>query len=73
MLGFELAHVGVNVENEKEAVKAAERFAFLFGMPVKAGGIGKTDALRIIEKDKRGENQSMSICSLLSAASIRIL
>ncbi|MBD5460377.1 MAG: keto-hydroxyglutarate-aldolase/keto-deoxy-phosphogluconate aldolase, partial [Lachnospiraceae bacterium] len=35
MLGFELAHVGVNAENDSEAAKAARRFAFLFGMPVK--------------------------------------
>ena len=38
MLGFELAHVGINAENEEEAVKAAKRFAFLFGMPEKNGG-----------------------------------
>lgn len=37
MLGFELAHVGVNAANEEEAVKAANRFSMLFGMPVKAG------------------------------------
>ena len=37
MLGFELAHVGVNTESEEEAVKAANRFAFLFGMPAKVG------------------------------------
>ncbi len=37
MLGFELAHVGINAENEEEALKAANRFAFLFGMPAKAG------------------------------------
>ena len=29
MLGFELAHVGVNAENEEEALKAANRFAFI--------------------------------------------
>ena len=37
MLGFELAHVGVNAENEEEAVKVANRFAFIFGMPAKVG------------------------------------
>ena len=37
MLGFEIAHVGVNNDSEDEAKKAAERFAFLFGMPVKDG------------------------------------
>ncbi|MCM1569741.1 MAG: bifunctional 4-hydroxy-2-oxoglutarate aldolase/2-dehydro-3-deoxy-phosphogluconate aldolase [Roseburia sp.] len=37
MLGFELAHVGINAENEEEAVKEANRLAFLFGMPAKEG------------------------------------
>lgn len=37
MLGFELAHVGINEENEEAAIKAANRFAFLFGMPAKIG------------------------------------
>ena len=37
MLGFELAHVGINGENEEEALKAANRFAFIFGMPAKPG------------------------------------
>lgn len=37
MLGFELAHVGINAENEAEAEKAAARFAFIFGMQRKAG------------------------------------
>lgn len=37
MLGFELAHVGINEENEEAAIKAANRFAFLFGMPAKVG------------------------------------
>ena len=37
MLGFELAHVGVNAANEEDAVKAANRFAFLFGMSIKNG------------------------------------
>ena len=37
MLGFEIAHVGVNNDSEADARKAAERFAFLFGMPVKDG------------------------------------
>lgn len=37
MLGFELGHVGINAENEEEAAKAANRFGFIFGKPVKAG------------------------------------
>lgn len=35
--GFELRHVGINCENEEEAVKVAERFEALFGFPKKAG------------------------------------
>ncbi|MDP4118165.1 MAG: bifunctional 4-hydroxy-2-oxoglutarate aldolase/2-dehydro-3-deoxy-phosphogluconate aldolase [Bacillota bacterium] len=31
MLGFELAHVGINAENEDEALKAAKMFESLFG------------------------------------------
>lgn len=37
MLGFELTHIGLNMENGEEAAKAAERFAFIFGMSVKDG------------------------------------
>lgn len=37
MLGFELAHIGINGENEAEALKTAERFGFLFGWAPKAG------------------------------------
>ncbi len=37
MLGFEVAHIGINMENEEEAMKAANRFAFLLGLPVKPG------------------------------------
>ncbi len=37
MLGLELAHIGINTQNEEEALKVANRFAFLLGMPVKNG------------------------------------
>ena len=37
MLGFQIAHVGINAENETEAAKAAKRFAFIFGMAAKDG------------------------------------
>lgn len=35
--GFELRHVGVNCDNEEEAVKVAERFEALFGFLKKVG------------------------------------
>ena len=37
MLGFELAHIGINAENEEEALKAAKMFEALFGFAVKPG------------------------------------
>ena len=37
MLGFELAHVGINTGSAEEAEKIARRFSFIFGMPVKVG------------------------------------
>ena len=63
MLGFELAHVGVNAENEEEAMKAANRFAFLFGMPAKVGNssifCGK--ALEVMKEPYLGKNGHIAI------------
>lgn len=36
-LGFELAHVGINNENEETAISEAEKLAHIFRMPVKVG------------------------------------
>lgn len=63
MLGFELAHVGVNAENEEEAVKAANRFAFIFGMPAKAGNssIFAGSALEVMKTPYLGKNGHIAI------------
>lgn len=37
MLGFELAHVGINTENADESLAVTKRYAELFNMPVKEG------------------------------------
>jgi len=37
LIGFELKHVGINCENEEEAIKAAKRFCYLFNLDYKAG------------------------------------
>lgn len=37
MLGFEICHVGINAENEEEAVGIATLIANMFGFPVKNG------------------------------------
>lgn len=34
---FSLKHVGINCQNEEEALKTAEKFEGAFGLPVKAG------------------------------------
>lgn len=40
MLGFELAHIGINSESKEEADKTVNRLSFLFGTPVKVGNSG---------------------------------
>lgn len=37
LLGFELAHIGINAENEKESLAAAEMFSDAFGFILKKG------------------------------------
>lgn len=37
LLGFELAHIGINAENEKESLEAAEMFSDAFGFDLKKG------------------------------------
>lgn len=63
MLGFELAHVGVNAANEEEAMKAANRFAFIFGMPAKAGNssIFAGKALEVMKTPYLGKNGHIAI------------
>ena len=63
MLGFELAHVGVNAENEEEALKAANRFAFIFGMPAKVGNssIFAGTALEVMKTPYLGKNGHIAI------------
>lgn len=63
MLGFELAHVGVNAENDSEAAKAARRFAFLFGMPVKdgSGSVFAGAALEVMKTPYLGKNGHIAV------------
>ena len=63
MLGFELAHVGVNAENEEEAVKAANRFAFIFGMPAKVGSssVFAGSALEVMKTPYLGKNGHIAV------------
>jgi len=63
MLGFELAHIGVNAENEEEAVKVAKRFAFLFGMSAKVGSssVFAGSALEVMKEPYLGKNGHIAI------------
>ena len=63
MLGFELAHIGVNAESEEEALKAANRFAFLFGMPAKMGSssVFAGSALEVMKTPYLGKNGHIAI------------
>ena len=63
MLGFELAHVGVNAESEEEALKAANRFAFLFGMQAKVGNssIFAGSAVEVMKTPYLGKNGHIAI------------
>ena len=63
MLGFELAHVGVNADSEEEAVKAANRFSFLFGMPAKVGSssVFAGSALEVMKEPYLGKNGHIAI------------
>ncbi len=63
MLGFELAHVGVNARDEKEAARTAGRFAYLFGMPQKAGdsSIFAGTALEVMKSPYLGDNGHIAV------------
>ena len=63
MLGFELAHVGINCENEAEAVKVAERFGFLFGWAAKdgSGSIFSGTAIEALKAPFKGTQGHIAI------------
>jgi 2-dehydro-3-deoxyphosphogluconate aldolase/(4S)-4-hydroxy-2-oxoglutarate aldolase len=63
MLGFELAHVGVNMGSEDEALNAAQRFAFIFGMPVKNGNssVFAGGAVEYMKEPYLGKNGHIAI------------
>ncbi|MED9903865.1 MAG: bifunctional 4-hydroxy-2-oxoglutarate aldolase/2-dehydro-3-deoxy-phosphogluconate aldolase [Lachnospiraceae bacterium] len=65
MLGFELAHVGVNAENAEEAEKAAKRFGFIFGMPEKVGGssVFAGKVLEVMKTPYLGKNGHIAIAT----------
>ena len=65
MLGFSLAHVGINAQNDEEAMKAAKRFAFVFGMPAKEGNssIFAGKAVEVMKTPYLGKNGHIAIAT----------
>ena len=65
MLGFELAHVGVNCENEAEAESTAKALCALFGLDYKAGNssIFAGKAVECMKKPGRGRNGHIAIAA----------
>lgn len=64
MLGFELAHIGINSENEDEAKKTAALFAAMFGFAQKEGSssifVGEKE-IEIMKKPFYGRNGHIAI------------
>jgi 2-dehydro-3-deoxyphosphogluconate aldolase/(4S)-4-hydroxy-2-oxoglutarate aldolase len=63
MLGFEVAHIGINTENEEKALAAAEKFNKLFNFPVKNGNsaVFASDGIEIRKSMFRGTNGHIAI------------
>ncbi len=63
MLGFKLAHIGVNCADEAEAEKTAKAFCALFGLEYKAGNssIFAGSAVECMKKPYLGKNGHIAI------------
>lgn len=65
MLGFELAHVGINGENEEQAAQIAGLFSTLFGFDYKEGNssIFAGKAVEVTKAPMRGKNGHIAIAT----------
>ena len=65
LLGFEMVHIGINMENEGAALKAANRFSALFGFPAKDGSssIFAGPGLEIMKSPYLGKNGHIAIAT----------
>lgn len=64
MFGFELAHIGINAENEDEAKKTAALFGAMFGFPVQEGNasiFAGEKEIEIMKKPFYGKNGHIAI------------
>ncbi len=64
MLGFEVGHIGINTENQEEAMKAAKMFELMFGLDIKEGNssvfVGNK-GIEIMKKQYLGKNGHIAI------------
>lgn len=63
LLGFDLAHIGINGENEDSALKAANRFSAIFGFQTKAGSssIFSGSGIEVTKTPYLGKNGHIAI------------
>lgn len=63
MLGFELAHIGINGKNEEEALEAAKRFALLFGQSYRIGNssVFAGEMLEVMKTPGPGTNGHIAV------------
>ena len=65
LLGFQMVHIGINTENEEAALKAANRFAALFGFKNKDGNssIFSGDGIEIMKSPYLGKYGHIAIAT----------
>ncbi len=65
MLGFELAHVGLNCKNDKEAESVADEFEKAFGFAKKVGNssVFSATAMEMMKSQGRGTNGHIAIAT----------
>lgn len=75
MLGFELAHVGINMPGEPEAVQTADMFGALFGWPVRVGSssVFAGTAIEVMKTPGRGKKGHIAIRTNFLARAVAYL
>ncbi|MCL2473095.1 MAG: bifunctional 4-hydroxy-2-oxoglutarate aldolase/2-dehydro-3-deoxy-phosphogluconate aldolase, partial [Treponema sp.] len=65
MLGFEIAHVGINAENEDAAMRAAIHFSVMFGFQNKIGNtsIFSGERIEIVKSPIHGKNGHIAVAT----------
>jgi 2-dehydro-3-deoxyphosphogluconate aldolase/(4S)-4-hydroxy-2-oxoglutarate aldolase len=63
LLGFEIAHIGINAENEQIAVQIANEFSDAFGMDVKPGNssVFAGSCIEVIKERKADQERHIAI------------